>query len=483
LSSYFRLEKIRILTKTIKGGQGMKRNHLVTLIAAIVITAAPLCAQHDEGQVTLGMYGSATKLAGDDKDWDMISPWFGLKIGYTVVPRLTLALNGGYGWTAPRDIHKSGFMKYLKKLPDTPFKTTLIPVIADVQLNFRPEHSFNPYIHWGYGLLIWDLKSDGSSVYNPITDALADWGIGFEFFIVQALALDLSVHYQHIMNQNEDMSGYDDVQSGIAEARAGISLFFGGNKDKDEDGILNKDDKCPNEPEDIDGFQDSDGCPDPDNDGDGILDLKDQAPNQAEDIDGFEDEDGIPDLDNDGDGIPDLTDQAPNQAEDIDGFMDEDGIPDPDNDNDGILDTVDQCPDAPETVNGFQDEDGCPDKKPEIIIEKEAPIILEGVTFETGSASLTPEAKAVLDKVIQTLVDYPEMVLEVNGYTDSSGSRSSNIRLSQQRADAVKAFFVSKGIDTDRIIAKGYGPDKPVAPNETPEGRAKNRRIEFNRIK
>ena len=102
-----------------------------------------------------------------------------------------------------------------------------------------------------------------------------------------------------------------------------------GPKDTDGDGIPDDKDKCPNEPEDKDGFQDEDGCPDLDNDGDGIPDAQDKCPNQAEDKDGFQDEDGCPDPDNDGDGIPDAADKCPNEPEDKDGFQDEDGCPDP----------------------------------------------------------------------------------------------------------------------------------------------------------
>jgi outer membrane protein OmpA-like peptidoglycan-associated protein len=131
--------------------------------------------------------------------------------------------------------------------------------------------------------------------------------------------------------------------------------------DRDGDGILDRDDKCPDVAEDKDGFQDDDGCPDPDNDGDGIPDLKDKCRDAAEDFDGFQDEDGCPDLDDDHDGIPDAEDKCRNEPEDIDGFQDEDGCPDPDNDGDGILDKVDLCPNAPEDFDGYKDGDGCPD--------------------------------------------------------------------------------------------------------------------------
>jgi hypothetical protein len=167
-------------------------------------------------------------------------------------------------------------------------------------------------------------------------------------------------------------------------------------RDRDHDGIIDSLDRCPDEPEDFDGFQDDDGCPDEDNDNDGIPDAVDKCPNEPEDFDGFQDDDGCPDLDNDhdgipdvddacpnepedgkgkrpfdgcpstmedsdGDGIPDVKDQCPDEPEDKDGFQDEDGCPDPDNDNDGVPDIYDACPNDPEDMDGFEDNDGCPD--------------------------------------------------------------------------------------------------------------------------
>jgi OmpA-OmpF porin, OOP family len=167
-------------------------------------------------------------------------------------------------------------------------------------------------------------------------------------------------------------------------------------RDTDGDGVPNGRDRCPTEPEDRDGFEDGDGCPDPDNDGDRRPDATDLCPNEAEDFDGFEDDDGCPELDNDGDGIPDLEDKCPMDAEDgkapfpndgcpahkrdsdgdglndavdacpleeedLDGFEDGDGCPDPDNDGDGIPDVADRCPLCAEDLDNFEDADGCPD--------------------------------------------------------------------------------------------------------------------------
>jgi outer membrane protein OmpA-like peptidoglycan-associated protein len=283
-------------------------------------------------------------------------------------------------------------------------------------------------------------------------------------------------------------------------------------QDSDGDGIPDKDDSCPDRPEDLDGYEDADGCPDLDNDGDGIPDIDDRCPDLTEDVDGFEDNDGCPDLDNDQDGIPDSQDRCPNepedfdgeedddgcpdlikdsdsdgvpddldrcplQAEDPDGFQDDDGCPDLDNDLDGIPDANDKCPNAPETFNGVEDEDGCPDERP---IEEQ--FILKGVNFESGSAALTPDSYGVLDEVVRSLMAYPEVRVEIQGYTDSVGSAGANQGLSQRRADAVKQYLVNAGVDPARLLSKGYGEDNPVASNTTPGGRAQNRRIEFRRL-
>ncbi len=160
--------------------------------------------------------------------------------------------------------------------------------------------------------------------------------------------------------------------------------------DRDQDGIDDRVDKCPEQAEDKDGFEDSDGCPDLDDDGDGVLDTADKCPRAPEDRDGFQDEDGCPDPDNDGDGILDGKDACPNQAEDIDGHDDDDGCPDPDNDGDGILDKDDLCPKQPENFNGFEDGDGCPDIKP-----GEAPAAIEPPKPATPVVEPAPEPPKV----------------------------------------------------------------------------------------
>jgi OOP family OmpA-OmpF porin len=272
--------------------------------------------------------------------------------------------------------------------------------------------------------------------------------------------------------------------------------------DKDADGITDNVDKCPDEP----GPQENGGCPWGDKDGDGITDNVDKCPELAgpaenggcpyhdADRDGVKDaddkcpekpgppeNDGCPWGDQDEDGILDNVDKCPKEAEDKDGFEDDDGCPDKDNDKDGVLDENDKCPNEPETINGYKDEDGCPDKgKQVVIIKKEKIEILQKVHFAYGRARIRPDSYSLLKQVAQVMQGHEEIKkIRVEGHTDSHGSDESNMRLSQRRADSVKAFLVKQGVDPNRLEATGYGESRPIAPNSTDMGREANRRVEF----
>jgi outer membrane protein OmpA-like peptidoglycan-associated protein len=197
-----------------------------------------------------------------------------------------------------------------------------------------------------------------------------------------------------------------------------------------------------------------------------------------EDIDDFEDKDGCPDYDNDEDGIPDSVDHCLTLPEDKDGFQDNDGCPDVDNDLDDVPDSVDRCPDVP----GEVDNQGCPKEKPRAKEIKRGRVILRGVNFKFGSAVLTGDSYAILDRVFESLVEWPEIRIEIRGHTDAIGSRMANRRLSRKRAESVANYLMSKGIAAERLVAEGSGEDEPIADNATAEGRAMNRRVELHRI-
>ncbi|NVJ21886.1 OmpA family protein [Myxococcus sp. AM011] len=265
-------------------------------------------------------------------------------------------------------------------------------------------------------------------------------------------------------------------------------------------------------PEDFDGFQDDDNCLDPDDDNDGILDGPDVCPGEPETFNGYQDEDGCPDaldehtaptgtgstptqstpltlappaVDTDGDGLIDTEDRCPIEPEDMDGFEDTDGCPDLDNDRDGVPDAVDACPLEAETINGVKDEDGCPDKgKSSVRLEGSRIVILEKVYFATGKDVILPKSYSLLAQVSAVLKANPQLErVRVEGHTDDQGSDTSNLDLSQRRANNVREFLVKSGTAPERLEAVGYGEAKPVESNATTRGRENNRRVEFNIVK
>ncbi len=253
--------------------------------------------------------------------------------------------------------------------------------------------------------------------------------------------------------------------------------------DRDGDGIPDHADRCPDAPEDFDGNDDQDGCPEEeDRDGDTLLDAVDQCP----DIPGPAENNGCPFEDRDRDGILDSDDKCPDDPEDRDNFEDDDGCPENDNDGDGILDTVDTCPILPETRNGFEDEDGCPDINPNLVVVNRQLgkiEIKQKVYFDTGKAVIKPRSFKLLNEVAEVLKSNVKMFVMVEGHTDSRGGDSYNLRLSDRRANSVRVYLVAQGVEGTRLEAIGFGETKPIAPNETRDGRERNRRVEFTIVK
>jgi OmpA-OmpF porin, OOP family len=244
--------------------------------------------------------------------------------------------------------------------------------------------------------------------------------------------------------------------------------------DRDRDAIVDDVDRCPDDPEDNDGWQDADGCPDPDNDQDAIADASDRCPNEPEDKDGFEDGDGCPDRDNDHDAIADADDKCPNAPEDKDELEDRDGCPDPDNDQDAIADADDKCPRVPGAPP-----DGCPKQYKLVVVTEQKIELKQTVYFDTNRATIKPVSFALLNDVGQALADNPELQVEVQGHTDSQGDDGFNLKLSQRRAEAVRTYLIKRGVTADRMQPKGHGETVPLADNRTATGRAQNRRVEF----
>ena len=307
------------------------------------------------------------------------------------------------------------------------------------------------------------------------TDANFYAGAGVMFALTKLLHLRLDGRVLAAPNTTKDGFSPD------YELTAGFGVTLGGHapppppplvalvKDTDGDGIPDTEDNCPNEA----GPRENKGCPDKDTDGDGVVNRKDKCPDKA----GPPERDGCPEEDKDNDGIVDSKDKCPDDPEDKDGFEDADGCPDPDNDKDGILDKDDKCPNEPETKNGYQDEDGCPDEVPAQV--KQFSGVVKGINFRRNSADIKATSFPLLKQAVIVFKDYPALRVEISGHTSNEGKREFNMKLSRKRAEAVKDYLVSAGIDEKRIGTVGYGPDKPIADNDTKEGTEKNRRIEF----
>ncbi len=246
-----------------------------------------------------------------------------------------------------------------------------------------------------------------------------------------------------------------------------VSVSSAAPSDTDNDGIIDELDKCPT----VSGSKAFEGCPD--TDGDGITDADDKCPTEK----GSKSNNGCPDLkakknanpnaDKDKDGILDVNDKCP----DVKGAFEFEGCPD--TDGDGISDSEDKCPNTP----GIEANGGCPEIKKEVLEVFER--ALQGIQFETAKDVIKSTSFPILNEVVSILKENTTYNLEIDGHTDNSGNAKANQLLSQKRANAVKKYLITKGIKASRLFAAGFGQEQPVESNDTPEGKAKNRRVEF----
>ncbi|WP_081865790.1 OmpA family protein [Chondromyces apiculatus] len=247
--------------------------------------------------------------------------------------------------------------------------------------------------------------------------------------------------------------------------------------DRDKDGFLDAKDACPDEPGVANVDPAKHGCPPPkDLDKDGIVDPEDACPGVPGVADPDPKQNGCPPPDGDNDGVPDKRDACV----DIPGVETTDpqtnGCP-PDTDGDTIRDDKDACPREKGKPNADPEKNGCPVAVR--VTEKEI-VILQQVQFDTGKATIRAVSNELLDEVAGALKDHPEILkVEVQGHTDNRGGAALNRKLSQDRSDAVMKALTQRGIAAERLQAKGYGPDVPVADNKTDAGRQKNRRVQF----
>lgn len=276
------------------------------------------------------------------------------------VPEMRLHVNLGYRWNSQEEfgygMGGQGFQPWAPRYPSADFvdgDSANDQMLLRTALEFR-RNTTSLWVEYSLD------RFPGTDLISP-EEQFSAIGAGFRWGVVEGWALRVS--YQTSLMKDDPDTQWDPAFPEWT-MQVGVSRQFSiGGRDQDEDGIVDRRDMCVLSPEDLDGFEDQDGCPDFDNDSDGVPDQLDGAPLDPEDYDGWQDEDGVPDLDNDGDGILDRWDLCPNEPEDMDGHRDDDGCPDElsDRDGDGIGDEVDGCPDQPEDHDGFEDGDGCPD--------------------------------------------------------------------------------------------------------------------------
>jgi outer membrane protein OmpA-like peptidoglycan-associated protein len=417
-----------------------------------------------------GTVGAGHALSGYQKDEYAWGAGASLGLEYPFVKQLGLELAGEWLWLGEGKVPE-----------DSPFEKTsgasaISPTLGLHFIPFAASHNGSVVSPAG----LWASTAGGVAFTNGLARPTFDAKLGFDFLNKAGrMGLGPMLSFVHVFQPDSEVRG-DDANVLLF----GLHAMFDFDTrttvgDRDKDGILDNVDRCPDTPEDKDGFQDTDGCPDLDNDADGIPDVTDKCPNVPEDKDNFEDADGCPELDNDKDGILDRVDKCPNEPEDDDGWDSLDGCPDPDNDADGILDVNDLCPFEPETVNGYADNDGCPDEE-QVRVVGDKIVLDDRVHFFVNSAVIRQISYPLLRRLAKLVGEHPEYThISVEGHADERGPEDFNRKLSEERARSVLEFMVKQGIARDRLSSQGFGASKPLVDKSNEYAWLLNRRVEF----
>lgn len=477
----------------------MKR--ILLLITCFIFIQLSSNAQNSDKPWAIGAYYSGMDFRAVDGKWTNlynVDNWNAggkFSIGRALNPSLNLVTSFAINRIEITNTPASGFEPTLNK------SRNAYDLDLGIQYKFANDYIlkqnswFDPYLHFGVGMF----------GLNPSFRGLLNAGIGMNFWFnpkgTTNVGLAWQTDYDYLPNFNDylhhsiglkfrfgakdtDLDRIPDVKDACPNVK-GLEQFAGC-PDSDADGIADKDDNCPNTA----GIEAFGGCPD--SDGDGIADKDDNCPEAAgiqslggcpdADADGIADKDdscpqvaGLPSLkgcpDADGDGIRDQDDQCPQVA----GSSSLNGCPD--TDGDGITDKEDKCPNEA----GVAARQGCPEPKIDTkAVEQKLSMSASRIQFATGSTVITQSSYPELKKIIAIMNQYPDTKFNIEGYTDNVGNPANNKALSQRRADAVKKYFTGKNIEASRLSSTGYGDANPVTSNATPQGRAKNRRVEIH---
>ncbi|MFO7524771.1 MAG: OmpA family protein [Ignavibacteriaceae bacterium] len=521
----------------------MKKLFYLAVIIGLVVISQPINAQFSDYSTKFGLQINGL-LPDTEFDKDLRADDADFKFSYLGrlflrfelgTEALEAEVGGGYGSLTGVDFGNNEW------------KTTIIPVDFRLILSPFKTRGWNPYVYAGFGYLNYSVETKPVAVSPIQGEDLEEegWagfvpaGLGIEFALSETVLLDITGGYTYTLTDNlnyyNNIDAYDEttVNDGYFTAGLGITFVSGwGGSDHDGDGLTYREEKelgtDPNNPDtDGDGLWDGDEVRkyytdplNPDTDGDGLSDGDEvhtykTDPNKADtDGDGLNDGDEVMKYktdplkaDTDGDGLSDGDEVLKYKTDPLKKDTDGDGLSDgdevlkyktdplkTDTDGDGLSDyeevTVYKTNPTKVDTDGGSVGDGVEVKRgtdpldpSDDVVKIDAPIVLEGITFATNKFDVTPESEKVLAGALKTLQIHSDIVVEISGHTDNVGSNAYNQKLSQRRADAVKAWLVSKGISADRITSVGYGEEHPRVSNDTEDNRRLNRRIEFKRIK
>ena len=525
----------------------MKNFTFIILLLTTVLTTVPSHAQFKDWGTKVGLRGNILfpenefanfGFSGNDDmsfDWYKFSYLGEAFFGFGITKALELHLTLGYGIYSGTAYFENPDVTYGE------YKTTLIPVNLRLRVSPWDMETWNPYFYAGCGVMSYDLSTKPSEIQGGETTKDAGWsgmfplGIGAEFVLSDHILFDFSIGggFSTISDLNGYKSGSNPSWDSYFNAGIGLTLVSEScDSDKDTDGLGKCDEeKIGTDPKNPD--TDGDGCSDgdeflnyktdplkADTDGDGLRDYDEIMKYNTNSLISDSDKDGLSDgdevlnhktdplkadtdiddltdgdevvnyktnplrADTDGDGLSDGGEILNYKTDPLKADSDEEGLSDGDevinyetnpNNNDTDTGSVDDFTEVRRGTDPLNPDDD--------IVKMGIPIVLKGITFATGKADITPESESVLNGAVNTMETYGDIIVEITGHTDDVGSSSNNKMLSQRRADSVRFWLINKGIAPERIIAKGYGEEFPRVPNDSPDNRKINRRIEFKRIR
>lgn len=406
---------------------------------------------------------------------------------------------------------------------DMTFESTLIPI--DVRLRIEPFNykTSNPYFYFGGGIArynnteITDVNTVSPTADGPTVDGwtgIIPFGAGIEIKLGKQAIFDINAGATYTFTDNINYYIIPSWKDAYMHLNVGLTLTGkGGPTDTDRDGLTDDyEDQIgtdPNNPDtDGDGLKDGEEVnayktdpKNPDTDGDGLKDGEEVKTYSTNPLNPDTDGDGLRDgeevntystnpnnADTDADGLTDGSEVNVNRTNPLNPDTDGDTLKDGEEVNTYTTDPLNRDTDNGSVDDGTEVRRGTNPLNPADDVKQEmeigAVIILEGINFEKGSANITMDSEEILrNGALKTMEENPNIVVEISGHTDSDGSDSYNQQLSYDRANSVKNWLVNNGIDASRIETQGYGEDRPIAPNDTPENKLKNRRIEFKRVR